>query len=139
MTHAWREIDRWGGSVEAEDTWLQFVTPSEILVHEAKGHRYLGRPAEAVRLYRKSLEDSGLSPRNRLNYQAQLAGSLASLGDGMSATDEGMAVLPLLRNVVASPRTLTELMPVRRIAMGIGRTEFCEHYDRVAAGTRGAA
>lgn len=133
ITRAWREIDR-AGPIDGEETWLKFATRSEIMVHEAKGCRYLGRPGEAARLHRASLEDPELSARNRANYQAQLASSLAALGDGVGAVAEGMGVLSLLEDSVASPRTLAELQSVRHIAHSQRHVEFCERYDRVIAG-----
>jgi hypothetical protein len=134
ITRAWREIDR-AGPVENEETWLQFVNPSEIAVHEAKGYRYLGEPEKAANLYQKSLQDDrSLSPRNRLNYRAQLASALATLGDAASATQEGLAVLTELENDVASPRTLAELISVRKLADREQHDEFCIRYDH-AAGT----
>lgn len=130
ITRAWREIDR-AGEVESDETWLQFVNPSEVAVHEAKGYRYLGEPEKAARLYQKSLlDDRSLSPRNRLNYRAQLAATLATLGDAASATQEGLAVLAELENEVASPRTLAELTSVRKLADPKLHGEFCGRYDR---------
>ena len=102
---------------------------------EAKGQVYLGAPAAAVRLYEQSLADDDLSPRNRVNYRAQLAAALAAAGDNTMAVDEGLAVLPALETDVASPRTLRELAPVRAVAERAGNEEFCARYDRVSRGT----
>ncbi len=132
IVRSWREIER-ADSVDVDETWLQFVGPSEITVHEAKGYRYLGNPALAAQLYRASLEDKALSPRNRVNYQAQLAATLATLGDTRGAIDEGVDVLRVLQDTVASPRTVTELAPIRQIARVQNEEEFCSRFDRVMA------
>ena len=133
ITRAWREIERISGS--SAPVWLGFVNSSEIGVAEAKGHLYLGAPAAAVRVYEQSLADDELSPRNRVNYRAQLAAALAAAGDNTMAVDEGMAVLPALEREVASPRTLRELAPVRAVAERAGNEEFCARYDEVSRGT----
>jgi hypothetical protein len=70
-----------------DPVWLRFVNSSEIAVAEAKGQMYLGAPEAAVRLYEQSLTDDGLSPRNRVNYRAQLAAALAATGDQAAAVD----------------------------------------------------
>jgi hypothetical protein len=133
ITRAWRELDR-GPSV-ADPVWLRFVNVSEITVHEAKGRLYLGDPTAAAELYRASLEDPELPPRNRVNYHAQLAAALARAGDAAGALREGLAVLPTLEGPVASPRTLLELMPVRSAAQTAGAEEFCVRFDQAARGT----
>jgi hypothetical protein len=114
--------------------WLRFVSSSEIAVAEAKGQVYLGAPAAAVPLYEQSLADASLSPRNRANYRAQLAAALAAAGDKIAAISEGLAVLPALETNVASPRTLRELAPVRRVAEETGDEEFCARYDQASHG-----
>ncbi len=128
ITRSWRDIDR-AGSAGEEETWLQFVTPGEITVHEAKGYRYLGQPAAAVRLYRNSLEDSDLSPRNRANYRAQLAATLATVGDERGAIEQGIEVLKAVQGTVASPRTLSEMRNLRALAESLADDEFCARYD----------
>jgi transcriptional regulator with XRE-family HTH domain len=134
ITRAWREADR--GPGPGDPVWLRFVTGSEISVAEAKGHMYLGAPHTAVQLYEQSLTGDGLSPRNRVNYRAQLAAALAATGDNRAAISEGLAVLPALETDVASPRTLRELAPVREAAEKAGDEEFCAQYDHA---TQGAA
>ena len=136
VTRAWREVDRGPGS--GDPVWLRFVNSSEIAVAEAKGQMYLGAPEAAVRLYHQSLTDDGLSPRNRVNYRAQLAAALAATGDKAEAVSEGLAVLPALETDVASPRTLRELAPVRAAAEQAGDEEFCVRYDQASA-SRGTA
>jgi hypothetical protein len=131
IIQAKREIDR-TGLAEDEAVWLQFVTVSEITVHEAKGRSYLGDLDTASTLYRTSLEEPGLSPRNRVNYHAQLAATLAARGDTAEAISEGLAVLPVLEGQVASPRTIAELRPVRQVAQGRKHDEFCARYDALS-------
>jgi transcriptional regulator with XRE-family HTH domain len=132
ITRAWREVDR--GSGPGDPVWLRFVSSSEIAVAEAKGQVYLGAPAAAVPLYEQSLADASLSPRNRVNYRAQLAAALAAAGDKAAAVSEGLAVLPALETNVASPRTLRELAPVRSVAEETGDEEFCVRYDQASHG-----
>lgn len=131
IARAWREIERCDPN--EEEAWLQFVSPNEVRIQEAKGYRYLGKPEESVRLYRAALRQDDVPVRNRVNYHAQLASSLSALGDNVSAIAEGMAVLPLLEDVVASPRSVAELHPVRRAAEAARNTEFCTRYDRISA------
>jgi hypothetical protein len=128
IIRARREIDR-AGCVEDEAVWLRFATPSEITVHEAKGRSYLGDPDSASTLYRTCLEEPGLPPRNRANYQAQMAATLAASGDAAEAISEALAVLPALEGKIASPRTIAELRPVRKVAQDRGDEEFCDRYD----------
>jgi hypothetical protein len=92
-------------------------------------------PALAAGLYRESLADPGLTPRNRANYRAQLAAALAHQGDVAEAVHEGLAVLPALEGTVASPRTLRELRPVRSVAETAGAQEFCARFDEAARGS----
>lgn len=113
--------------------WLHFVIPAEITIHEAKGHAYLGDQRAAIGLYQQSLENPGLSRRNRACYHAQFAAALVSCGESYRAVAEGLAVLPALEETVASPRVLRELRPVRSAAGQVGAQEFCERYDRAAS------
>jgi transcriptional regulator with XRE-family HTH domain len=113
ISRAWREVDR--GFTDDAPAWLRFVTSSEITVHEAKGHLYLGDHLSASRLYRTSL-DATLGNRNCANYRAQLAAALAASGDVSAAVAEAMIVLPALdTGHIISLRTLAELEPVRRV------------------------
>lgn len=127
IARAHRELDA-GLNVD-DPTWLRFVVPAELQVAEAKGRIYLGDPAAAVSLYEESLAGDDLSPRNRLNYRAQLAAAFARGGEAEAAVNEGMAVLPGLEEQVASPRTLAELRPVRLAAEQLGNDEFCARWD----------
>lgn len=132
ITRAKREIDRTKFAKD-EAVWLRFVTASEITVHEAKGRSYLGDLDTASTLYRASLEEPSLSPRNRANYHAQLAATLATRGNAAEAVSEGLAVLPALERQVASPRTIAELRPVRQVARDRKDDEFCGRYDALCA------
>jgi transcriptional regulator with XRE-family HTH domain len=133
ITRAWREVDR--GPGQDDPVWLRFVNSAEIGVAEAKGQMYLGAPHMAVRLYQESLTDDSLSPRNRLNYRAQLAAAFAANGDNAAAISEGMAVLPALETNVTSTRTLRELQPVRGAAEQAGNEEFMIRYDQASKRT----
>jgi hypothetical protein len=135
IVRARREIDR-AGFVEDEAVWLRFATASEITVHEAKGRSYLGDPHSASMLYRACLDETGLSPRNRANYQAQMAATLAVSGEAVEAISEGLAVLPALEGKIASPRTITELRPVRQAAQDRANEEFCSRYDALCTTSR---
>ncbi len=135
IIRAKREVDR-TGFVEDGAVWLRFATASEITIHEAKGRSYLGDLDTAAMLYRDSLKESELSPRNRANYRAQLAATLALRGDATEAISEGLAVLPALEGQVASPRTITELRPVRRAAQDRRDDEFRDRYDALCATSR---
>lgn len=86
----------------------------------------------ATRLYRASLEEPWPSPRNRVNYRAQLAATFAARGDTTEAISEGLAVLPALEGQVASPRTVVELRPVRQAAQNRKDDEFCRRYDALS-------
>jgi DNA-binding XRE family transcriptional regulator len=131
ITRAWRELDR--GWAEDDPVWLHFVLPAEITVHEAKGRTYLGDQDAAIRLYQQSLEDPGLSRRNRACYHAQFAATLASSGDAAEAVAEGFAVLQALQEKVASPRVLRELRPVRSAAEQVGAQDFCTRFDKAVS------
>lgn len=135
IIRAKRDIDR-TGFVEDQAVWLRFATASEITVHEAKGRSYLGDQDAASHLYRASLEEPGLSPRNRVNYRAQLAAALAARGDAAEAISEGLAVLPALEGQVTSPRTVAELRPVRQAAQNRKNDEFCDRYDALSTTAR---
>jgi transcriptional regulator with XRE-family HTH domain len=126
ITRAHRNLN--GGLSTEDPAWLQFVNTAELRVAEAKGRIYLGDPTGAVRLYDESLAED-LSPRNRLNYRAQKAAALALSGDHATAISEGLAVLPELEKQVASPRTLSELLPVRDAAEQAGNKEFCIRWE----------
>jgi transcriptional regulator with XRE-family HTH domain len=128
ISRAWREMDK--DATGAVPTWLQFVNPSEIAIHEARGRWNLGDPGAAADLYRSSLTGE-LSSRNVNNYRATLAAALAASGDISAAVTEGMVVLPALQEGrISSPRTISRLKIVRRAAENHRQgAEFCERYD----------
>lgn len=130
IARAWREIDH--GLDDDVPGWLQFVTPSEVHIAQAKSYLYLDQPEAASRLYRQSL-DGSLSARNAVNYRAALAGALTRAQDLRSAVAEAMLVLPTLEGEVASPRTLGELRPLRH-ALSDQRwaEEFTTRFDTVS-------
>ena len=101
-------------------------------MQEAKGYRYLGEPATAVRLYRSSLDDPGLPPRNRANYQAQLSATLLAVGDLAGALTEARDVLSTLQGPVVSPRIISELTGVRDAASSSGDDEFCALFNQLS-------
>jgi hypothetical protein len=83
-------------------------------------------------LYRDSLQDTGLSRRNRATYQAQLAAVIAAGGDVDQAVSEATDVLDFLDGGVSSPRALMQLRPVRIAAEKSDLNDFCSRYDNVA-------
>jgi hypothetical protein len=125
-----RELDR--GPIDGDPEWVRFVDESEIATQEAVGHQNLGDPAAASVLHRQSLDEPGLSRRNRACGQAQLAAALAESGDTSGAVSEAMAVLPELSDGVTSIRTLNHLRPVRIVAEKSAAEEFCMRFDAVA-------
>ena len=129
ISHSWREVDR--GFAKEAPAWLRFVNSSEIEVQEARGRLFLGEPAAATALFRRSLETAH-GDRNSAAYRAQLAAALAASGDITGAVTEGMVVLPTLnQGGVMSPRVLDMLQPVRRAAAdNCTGGAFCTHYDR---------
>ena len=132
ISRAWREVDR--GFTDDVPVWLRFVNSSEIATAEARGRLYLGDPAAAAALYRRSL-DAPLSPRNSAVYRAELARALAANGDVTGAMTEGRVVLTALSTgAVTSPRTFAKLHPVRQAAAHDRRGEdFCAHYDQLGS------
>lgn len=126
---AWREVDH--GLDTDVPGWLEFVTPSEVHIAQAKSYLYLDMPEAASRLYRQSL-DGALPARNAVNYRAALAHALTRAGDLRGAFDEAMQVMPTLEAEIASPRTLLELRPLRS-ALSEQRwgDEFVARFDAV--------
>jgi transcriptional regulator with XRE-family HTH domain len=129
ISHARRELDR--GSTDGDPEWVRFVDESEIATQEATGHQNLGDPATASVFHRLSLDEPGLSRRNRVCGQAQLAAALAESGDTSGAVSEAMNVLPELSGGVTSIRTLNHLRPVRIVAEKSAAEEFCARFDSV--------
>jgi transcriptional regulator with XRE-family HTH domain len=128
ITDARRELDQGVGD---DPAWIKFVDESEVLTHEARGLESLGDPATACELHRQSLDEPGLSPRNRACGQAQLAAALAGEGDVVGAIDEGTNALSVLESGVASVRALNELRPARQAAEKIKAEEFCTRFDMI--------
>jgi transcriptional regulator with XRE-family HTH domain len=124
-----RELDR--GPSEGDPKWVQFVDEAEIVGHEARGRMNLGAPGAAAVLHQASLDEPGLSPRNRACARAQLAAALAATGDVTGAVCEGTAVLPALEDGLTSARALNYLHPVRVAAERTKAEEFCARFDAV--------
>jgi transcriptional regulator with XRE-family HTH domain len=130
ITRAHRELDR---PARAENPgWIKFVDTSEIATQEAIGHQNLGDPATASLLHRQSLDAPGVSRRNRVCGQAQLAAALAEGGDASAAVSEGMDVLSAFSDGITSTRTLNYLAPVRIAAEKSAAEDFCTAFDVVA-------
>jgi transcriptional regulator with XRE-family HTH domain len=126
---AHRELD--AGGHPSDPHWAAFVTPAEVTAHEAMAYLSLGQPARAVGVFRAVLADKALPRRNRVYYQARLAGALNAVGDHSQSLSEGLQALPGLEGPVKSPRTLLWLRPVRQ---GVSRdSEFAGRFDAVAA------
>jgi transcriptional regulator with XRE-family HTH domain len=136
ISRAWRELGREHERSDGDPAWLGFVRPAEITVHEAKGLVFLGAQGAAA-LYRDSLMDPSLTPRNRAVYQAQLAAVITANGDVVQAVAEADDVLSLLAGLVSSPRALAQLRPVRTAAERAGMAEFCARYDALIRGLPG--
>jgi transcriptional regulator with XRE-family HTH domain len=132
ITRAWREVDR--GFADDAPGWLRFVDSSAITALEGRGRSYLGDPAAAAPLYRRSLEAT-LRPRGSAIYRAGLAAELAASGDVTGAVAEGMVVLTALdTGGVMSPRTLARLHPLRQAAAHNRQGEdFCARYDQIGS------
>jgi transcriptional regulator with XRE-family HTH domain len=116
VQRAWRATDRLDDS-ETDPDWLNFVSPEAVATYVARGHRYRREPETAVEILRTFVSDDGASPWNRANHRAQLAVTLAEAGDADAAVAVGRSVLRVLDNAaISSPRTVTLLEPVNRIA-----------------------
>jgi len=124
-----RELDR--GDHPADPHWASFVTPSEVMAHEAMARLSQGKAAIAVQLFRDVLAGPDLPPRNRVLYQARLAISLHAAGDHAEAVSEGLRVLTVLQGPVRSARTLHQLRPVRQSAAP--GSEFAARFDAALA------
>ncbi|GAA5041772.1 helix-turn-helix domain-containing protein [Nocardia callitridis] len=129
---AWRELERaeQHESVDECPAWLRFVTAQEIRGHEARGCASLGRSHAALNLYEVANTERA-SPGNRANTGAWTALARTQIGDLDGALVGGMSVLTQLESVVASPRTLKVLVPVRKAVQSLpAATEFCARLDR---------
>ncbi|MGH3830077.1 MAG: helix-turn-helix domain-containing protein [Pseudonocardiaceae bacterium] len=74
ITRARRELDR--GPHPSDPPWCGFVIEAEITGHEAAGQLRLGSTDQSVKLYASVLDDDRLTPRNRISWEAALAGAL---------------------------------------------------------------
>jgi hypothetical protein len=129
VTAAYRELD--DGDHPSDPRWAGFVTTAEVTAHEAMARLSLGQPARAADVFRAVLSDNALPVRNRVYYQARLAGALNAAGDHSQALSEGFRALPGLEGPVRSARTLNWLRPVRQ---GVpDDSEFAARFDKVAA------
>jgi len=81
-------------------------------------------------LYRRLLEDPGLSVRNRAHYRTRPTGVLFGEGDTREAVSEARALRPALTKVT-SVRTLNELRPVRALSGGAAG-ELGAQFDQIA-------
>lgn len=128
ITRARREFGK--GPRADEPEWLHFVNDAEITGFEAQGHMNLGEPERSEQLYRDTLAGE-LAPRNRVFYQARLAGSLLRQGAVDQAVANASDVLPELANGIASVRTMRELRPIRAAVKKADAGEFCERFDSI--------
>jgi transcriptional regulator with XRE-family HTH domain len=126
ITRARRELGK--GPLTDEPAWLHFVNDAEITGFEAQGHMDLGEPERSEELYRDTLAGD-LAPRNRVFYQARLAGSLLQQGAVGQAVASASHVLPELASGIASVRTVRELRPIRAAATKADAAEFCQQFD----------
>jgi hypothetical protein len=124
-----RELDR--GDHDSDPQWAAFVTPTEVMAHEADASLTLGRPEQAAVMYHEVLADTGLSARNGTFYRAKLVRTLSAVGDHAQSLSEGMAVLLALEGAVKSARALNHLRPVRQWAER--DSEFATRFDALAS------
>jgi hypothetical protein len=120
-----------GGDHPSDPHWAGFVTPAEVTAHEAMARLSLGQPGRAADVFRVVLSDAGVTGRNRVYYQARLAGALGAAGDRSQAVAEGLRVLTALEGPVRSPRTVNWLRPIRQAAAP--DSDFAIRFDAVAA------
>jgi hypothetical protein len=128
ITAAHRELD--DGQHPSDPHWTWFVTTTEVTAHEAMAQLSLNRPGKAADVFRAVLSDDALRDRNRVYYQARLAGALNAAGDRTQAVSEGLQTLPGLEGPVRSARALNWLRPIRQDAPHDG--EFAARFDAVA-------
>jgi hypothetical protein len=126
---AYRELD--GGGHPSDPHWAAFVTPAEVTAHEAMARLSLGQPGKAAALFRAVLSEAGMPARNRVYYQARLAGALHAAGEREEALSGGLQVLSGLEGPVKSARTVNWLKPIRQAAPA--GSELAARFDAVAA------
>ncbi|WP_158566770.1 helix-turn-helix domain-containing protein [Actinomadura craniellae] len=128
ILRARREIDR--GSDPTDPAWCDFVSAGEVDGQEATSYMLLGDHDRAVSLRQLSLNDSSLSPRNRICAQAQFARALFEAGDQTEAVKIGYEVLPaFMKGGMTSARPLNWLTGVRKAAEQSGDMDFCQMFD----------
>jgi DNA-binding XRE family transcriptional regulator len=129
ITRARRELDR-GPRDDDPPQWLRFVGETEITGVEARGYLNLGEASHSVLLYRRVLDDGGLSARNRASYGAGLADALLKQGARQDAVTAAMDALLAIEAGVTSIRCLNRLRLVRAAAgTTVGAEEFCARFD----------
>jgi DNA-binding XRE family transcriptional regulator len=139
ITRARRELDR-GPRDDDPPQWLRFVGETEITGVEARGYLNLGEASHSVLLYRRVLDDGGLSARNRASYGAGLADALLRQGARQDAVTAAMAALLAIEAGVTSIRCLNRLRLVRAAAgTTMGSEEFCARFDAAERALASAA
>lgn len=128
ITRARRELDR--SPHPADPPWCAFVIEAEIAGHEASGQKRLGFTDRSIKLYDSVLDDSRLTPRNKISWEAAFADALLAAGDRTQALALGRTILPALTTGrVTSSRPLESLRGLRTAADEVGDEEFCVLYD----------
>lgn len=90
----------------------------------------LGFADRSIKLYDSALDDSQLTPRNKICWEAEFADALLAAGDRILALTQGHAIMPTLTTgQVISARPLAWLRDVRVAAEEVGDEEFCVLYD----------
>jgi DNA-binding XRE family transcriptional regulator len=139
VTRARRELDR-GPRDDDPPQWLRFVSETEITGVEARGYLNLGEAGHSVLLYRRVLDDGGLSARNRASYGAGLADALLRQGARQDAVTAAMDALLGIEAGVTSIRCLNRLRLVRAAAgTTVGAEEFCSRFDAAERALASAA
>ncbi|WP_329520483.1 helix-turn-helix transcriptional regulator [Spirillospora sp. NBC_01491] len=125
ITAARRELDR--GDHPDDPVAFGFVTPAEILGHEARMFADLGDPVRAVALYTQVTDAPDLPPRNRAFYQAALAETQLAAGARADALETGDRTLDALEGPVSSVRVLNTLRPLTH-----QNDDFRDRFEAVA-------
>lgn len=132
IMRARRELDR-GPRDGNPPQWLRFVCETEITGVEARGWLNLGEAGHSAVLYRKILDEGGLSARDQARYGAGLADALLRQGARQQAVAAAMDVLPALEAGVTSIRCLDQLRLIRAAVGGAPwAQEFCARFDTIA-------
>ena len=110
---AWREAEQAIDFEPLEECpqWLRFVTPAEVLGHEARGYGRIGEARKCIELLEAAAtEETGT--RNAVHTRAWMAAAHARTGDIPTAVAVGMPVLAELETITSS-RTLRVMEPIR--------------------------